>query len=95
MDGFLFPPRPTIFFVGPEHVAAVVDVEIKAGWRITLSGISPTRCDINYGACVRRGGNEESCEAGKQQCIEDATNFYDSCASGAESTATQCVAACQ
>ena len=43
MDGFLYPPRPTISFVDPEHVAAVVDVEIKAGWRITLSGISPTR----------------------------------------------------
>ena len=52
-------------------------------------------CDINYKACVRWTGDEESCEAGKQQCIEGATNFYDSCASVAESTATQCVAACQ
>jgi hypothetical protein len=52
-------------------------------------------CDINYKACVRWTGDEESCEAGKQQCIEGATNFYDSCASVAESTADQCVAACQ
>jgi hypothetical protein len=51
-------------------------------------------CDINNKACVRVTP-EQNCKAIKQQCIEDATNFYDSCASGAESTATQCVAACQ
>ena len=43
MDGFRYPPRLTISFVDPEQVAAIVGVEIKAGWRITLSGISPTR----------------------------------------------------